>query len=468
MSTRCRSRQGPPTTIERLNGSPEDVSTDPRDQGDVVRRGGHCHDRARRADASRPPRWRWTARRQATLVLPDSEDESWARIRLDPAAIDEAAGPAPAASTNPVSRAVVWGALRDGLLDARISPGHVSRRRSRRRSPTRPKDLVWAGCSPKPAAPCRARTSTPAHQLRRLESLVDDLLGREPGLAATVSSGQPAAAADQHATSSGCGHGSTVTLLRACWSTPTCDGESSSGCACSARPDGTRSVESSEADPSSQGALAALRCSAALPTVDGQGRDLGPDHQRPREHQQPRPLRALRVVLPRVAAGADPAILRALLQRPAGDDEDPQRLGRGALLHRRLSTVRREPRGSWRLPTAYSATTTLDPFVRRAISDGTDDLRRLRGEPGGLRCGLSREADAPGGTRLRCLARRPAPAVGSARRCRTADPAGTSGLVGGGSGACAGITTSFGERKGSAASMPTAERGRAADHETCR
>ncbi len=54
-------------------------------------------------------------------MLPDSEDESWAKTRLDPAALELLPDLLPKIG-NPVSRAVVWGALRDGLLDARVAP----------------------------------------------------------------------------------------------------------------------------------------------------------------------------------------------------------------------------------------------------------------------------------------------------------------------------------------------------------
>ncbi len=115
-------RQGATTTIDRLNGASDDVS-----RIHAIRVTSYDAAGAATAvpvvlteaatdlglDSSAP----------GTLVLPDSEDESWAKIRLDPASLDLLPeGLLPEDQENSVSRAVVWGALRDGLLDARVSP----------------------------------------------------------------------------------------------------------------------------------------------------------------------------------------------------------------------------------------------------------------------------------------------------------------------------------------------------------
>ncbi len=55
------------------------------------------------------------------LVLPDSGDETWAKIRLDAASL-ERVPTLLARLGDPVARAVTWGALREGLLDATVDP----------------------------------------------------------------------------------------------------------------------------------------------------------------------------------------------------------------------------------------------------------------------------------------------------------------------------------------------------------
>ena len=56
------------------------------------------------------------------LLLPDAKDETWAKVRLDEASLQEAATLLPKIE-NPLARAVIWGAFREGLLDATIDPG---------------------------------------------------------------------------------------------------------------------------------------------------------------------------------------------------------------------------------------------------------------------------------------------------------------------------------------------------------
>ncbi len=57
------------------------------------------------------------------LVLPNAGDETWAKVRLDPAVLSEAATLLGAVD-DPVARAVVWGALREALLDSVLDPRH--------------------------------------------------------------------------------------------------------------------------------------------------------------------------------------------------------------------------------------------------------------------------------------------------------------------------------------------------------
>jgi aminopeptidase N len=55
------------------------------------------------------------------LLLPDSRDETWAKIALDDASVDRAPGLLQRID-DPLGRSVIWAALREGMLDARISP----------------------------------------------------------------------------------------------------------------------------------------------------------------------------------------------------------------------------------------------------------------------------------------------------------------------------------------------------------
>ncbi len=55
------------------------------------------------------------------LVLPDSGDETWAKILLDPASVDRVPELLQAID-DPLARAVIWGALREGLSDAALDP----------------------------------------------------------------------------------------------------------------------------------------------------------------------------------------------------------------------------------------------------------------------------------------------------------------------------------------------------------
>ncbi|MDQ3484842.1 MAG: M1 family metallopeptidase, partial [Actinomycetota bacterium] len=57
----------------------------------------------------------------AGLLLPDSGDETWAKISLDEASLRRVPTLLPGIR-EPLARAAVWGALREGLFDATVSP----------------------------------------------------------------------------------------------------------------------------------------------------------------------------------------------------------------------------------------------------------------------------------------------------------------------------------------------------------
>ncbi len=58
---------------------------------------------------------------QTMLVLPDSADQTWAKIGLDEKSV-RAASQALQVIDDQLARAVIWGALREGMLDGNVSP----------------------------------------------------------------------------------------------------------------------------------------------------------------------------------------------------------------------------------------------------------------------------------------------------------------------------------------------------------
>jgi aminopeptidase N len=364
-------QQGPSTTIERANGATEDVSrihainVTSYDEGgaattvSVVLTGATT---VVPLDSSGT----------GTLVLPDSEDESWAKIRLDPAAVEMLPALLPRIG-NAVSRAVIWGALRDGLLDARIGPDtYVDIACAA--LPHEPDDLVLGRVLTESAW----RAGTYLHgttQLDRLESLMRELLdGAAAGSNRQLVVSRPLLRVS--------------TDVETLWSW--LDGHAPEGLLvdpdmrwrvleqlCVLGAAGRDEIgRERTADPSSQGALAALRCSAALPTVDGKrstwetittDRDIS-NHD----------LYALCESFFRASQEAltQPYVTRYFADLPATSE-----LRSGWVVE--ISCLMCYPRFTAtndivELADSVLAKDDLDPFVRRAISDQTDDLRRLR------------------------------------------------------------------------------------------
>ncbi|MEJ7775126.1 MAG: aminopeptidase N [Nocardioidaceae bacterium] len=115
----CEVRDGA-AVIQRVNGSPVDVA---RPHALTVT----AYDTEGRGEArevviadatTRVPFERIAA---AGLLLPDSGDETWAKISLDAASLQRVPTLLPRIR-EPLARAVIWGALREGLFDATVSP----------------------------------------------------------------------------------------------------------------------------------------------------------------------------------------------------------------------------------------------------------------------------------------------------------------------------------------------------------
>ncbi|MBA2445629.1 MAG: aminopeptidase N, partial [Nocardioidaceae bacterium] len=106
--------------IERHNGSPHDVS---RPHAITV----SCYSADGSSEAtplgltSRVTQVGLSSYDGSSLVLPDSGDESWVKVRLDPSMIDLLPR-ALRSIDEAVSRAVLWGSLREGLRDGELDP----------------------------------------------------------------------------------------------------------------------------------------------------------------------------------------------------------------------------------------------------------------------------------------------------------------------------------------------------------
>jgi aminopeptidase N len=363
-------RQGAATTVERMNGAPEDVSRVHAVTVTAYDDGGGAT--AVPVVVTEPyTELPLDSSAAGTLVLPDSADESWAKVRLDPEAVGLLPGLLPRIG-DPVSRAVIWGALRDALLDARLRPDTYLDVACAA-LPHETNDLVLGRVLTESAVRAGTYLHTP-HQLQRLESLVVELLDASP-----AGSDRQLVISRQHLRVS-----TDVDGLRS-W----LDGHGPEGllvdtdlrwrvleqlCALGAADHDDIAREQS-ADPSSQGALAALRCGAALPTVDAKRSTwdriigdadisnhdlyaLGESFFRASQQDLTRPY-ATRFFsdLPATAAIRNGWVLelscRAVFPRFAATAD---------VLAAADDVLGRED---------------VDSFVRRAISDGTDDLRRL-------------------------------------------------------------------------------------------
>jgi aminopeptidase N len=106
--------------IERVNGSPEEVS---REHAITVSWYGDAGQVEHvpltvAGDATPVP---FAAYDGTGFVLPDSRDETWAKLVLDDRSLDDASRILSSLDDR-LARAVIWGALRESLLDSRLDP----------------------------------------------------------------------------------------------------------------------------------------------------------------------------------------------------------------------------------------------------------------------------------------------------------------------------------------------------------
>ncbi len=363
--------QGTTTTIERVNGSPEDVSrvhaisvTAYDDNGTATTLPVVLTEATTEValDSSAA----------GTVVLADSQDESWVKVGLDPAALAKLPVLLPRIESA-VSRAVVWGALRDGLLNARIGPDEYLSVASAA-LPLEPEDQIVGRVLAEVATRWGTFLTT-VEQRAQLEGLAVELLdASEPGsnrqllvsrqlLRVSTDVGTLWSWLDGHAPN-GLLMDSDMrwrVLERLC-----VRGEA-----------GRDEIKrESESDPSSQGAVAALRCSAAIPTAAGkaatwervtQDREIS-NHD----------LYALCGSFFRASHRklTRPYVKRYFTELPA-----TKAFRSGWVVETSCAAI--YPRFSARdeilqYADEVLAKNDLDAFASRAISDGTDDLRRVR------------------------------------------------------------------------------------------
>jgi aminopeptidase N len=363
-------RQGVTTTIERIRGGTDDVSRPHAIS--VTRYDDQAAATAVPVVLTGPTTdLHLDSSGAGTLVLPDSGDESWTKVRLDPGAVDLLPQLLPRIDSA-VSRAVIWGALREGLLDARLGPDTYLDVAGAA-LPSESNDLILGRVLTESARRAGTYLHTAGH-LERLETLMVALLANAgPGTdrQLVISRQLLRISTDVSGLWSWLdGHAPDGLLVDSDLRWRVLERLCVLGVA--GRDDISREQQS---DPSSQGALAALRCSAALPTVDGKlatwerivsdpeisNHDLYAlceSFFRPSQEQVTRPYQERYFAeLPGTAALRSGWVVElsctALFPRFAASGDI-------------VATA-----------DAVLARDDLDPFVRRAFSDGTDDLRRL-------------------------------------------------------------------------------------------
>ena len=364
-------RQGNPTVIERRNGSPVPASRahavtvtvfDELGKAESVRA-------VLSEDVNEVP---LDSSGDGSFVLPDSQDESWVRIQLDARAATTVPTLLPQID-DPTSRAVVWGALREGLLTAQLDPA-VYLEALTTALPLEPNDLVVGQVLLRQASSYAGSfLHLPEHR-SRLEALVTELLAASEG----GSNRQLLVARQflhlstdtQHLWSWLDGHGPDGLLVDDNMRWRVVEQLVKLGAA------GQDDIERQRSsDPSSQGALSALTCEASIPSLATKSQvwDRIAGDGSLSNHE-------LGALCKGFFDVDRPDLAEPFLSRYFDDMPRTAEIRNGWLVQLSLMALYPDMFASdevLRQAEATLARDDLDQFARRAISDGTDDLRRL-------------------------------------------------------------------------------------------
>ncbi len=311
----------------------------------------------------------------SSLVLPDSGDQTWAKIALDEAATERAADTL-ATIGDPLARAVVWGSLREGLYDGLLDPqSYLSTLESALPAETDLAVEVILGAAPFAGAIGALGTyfAAPSHR-DRLGEVADTLLTAAP----PGSNRQLIAARAVIDTTR-----DVARLQR--W----LDGDVPSGLAvdddlrwrvlialCAQGVKSDTDIDAATArDTSSQGALHALRCRASIPTADAKARTWDSlTRDATLSNYQ------LYALAERFFHPEQIQLTSAYVSRYFEDIPDTAKIRTGWMVDRTAGLA--YPRyavteGTVALADQCFDRTDLDTGLRRAVSDRTDDLRRV-------------------------------------------------------------------------------------------
>jgi aminopeptidase N len=314
------------------------------------------------------------------FVIPDSADQTWAKIELD----DRSAAAAPqslARVDDPLARAVVWGALREALLDRRTSPDCYLEVLSRTlpRESDLAVDVLLGGATGSGAIGLIGRYFRSSHHRARLEALVGRLLTEaEPAsnrqlIAARQTIDVTSDAGLLHRWSAGDVPEGLLDDADLRWRTLI------SRCALDAA--GQADIdELRREDPSSQGALHALRARSSMPTAAAKEwawRAITTDTELSNYE--------LYAVSERFFRPDQSGVTGDYVERYFAEIPDTAGIRSGRVAEQAaLLTYPRYSVSELTLDLAERCLRRedLSSSVRRSISDGTDDLRRLlRGGP---------------------------------------------------------------------------------------
>ncbi len=116
----CEVRDGDAVVIHRVNGSPAEVAR-PHALTMTAYDAEGLGESRQVVIADATTRIPFERVDPEGVLLPDSGDETWAKVSLDPASLQRVPTLLPRIR-EPLARAVIWGALREGLFDATVDP----------------------------------------------------------------------------------------------------------------------------------------------------------------------------------------------------------------------------------------------------------------------------------------------------------------------------------------------------------